>query len=105
MQIEVFRYDAVGLRGEVLGGAVELNGSIFISRGEGCGLAGCDCSPGVSMSVFAPVDADRALTGIRVVFDSLAEMDEVLNLTSEKCDFCDHFHEVNQTCGKCGHTG
>jgi len=54
----------------------ELNTIPFVrsSRGEGCGLAGCECSPGFWLSV------SNGEVGLRIYFDTLKEMESCLGV-------------------------
>jgi hypothetical protein len=70
-----FKYRAIQReeQGEVL-----TKGGIFCGVGKGCGLSGCHCSDGYSISITLPRTEEGIVEGILVKFDSREEMLNVL---------------------------
>lgn len=60
-------------------GAVETDGCIRIGMDDGCGLPGCNCSPGYWLTIMLPRENGR-VEGIKVTFDSKKDMDRYLNI-------------------------
>lgn len=83
MRIETHKYEGVNPNGTFsngLGGAVVTEGRLTQSaRNGGCGLDGCNCSPGHYISITKPRTEDGIVEGITVVFDNQEEMDSFLN--------------------------
>ena len=62
--------------GRVLsGGAVVVNGRIAMSRGEGCGSEGCNCSDGYWISITLPRAFGAIVESVIVKFDNKEEME------------------------------
>jgi len=75
MKIEKCKYTNVNPEGIVKdGGAVEVNGRITMSSGEGCGLEGCHCSDGVWISITAPRTEDGVVETFAAIFESKEEL-------------------------------
>lgn len=56
------------------GGAVTVTGAIVMSENNGCGLGGCNCSPGFWLSVFLPRTRAGTVRGYLVGFGHGQEM-------------------------------
>lgn len=57
------------------GGSVHIDGAVILSHEEGgCGLKGCMCSPGYWLTITAPRSKGGEVRGLKVIFDSKAEM-------------------------------
>lgn len=86
MTIEKFVHENVKRDGtfEDRLGAVETDGGVRMSTGEGCGLPECSCSGGCWISITMPL-RDGKVEGIIARFDSEAEIERFLK-----------FHEAYQ---------
>ncbi len=82
MKIETFKHENVlpdGTFSDKLG-AVETKGRIVMSATNGgCGSKGCHCSDGHWISIVKPRTEQGTIEGMKVKFDSKAEMNKFLN--------------------------
>lgn len=60
------------------GGAIITTGAVRMSRGEGCGLKDCNCSPGIWLSIIEPIDGNGNVKGVMHEFNDLSELDDFL---------------------------
>lgn len=81
MKIEKIVHENVKRNGtfEDRPGAVETDGVIRMSDGDGCGAQGCHCSDGHWISVFLPRNSYGIVEGIKVTFDDGNEMQRFFN--------------------------
>lgn len=76
MEITKFVHEGVSKTGICkTGGAVITGGDVIILRGQGCGLKGCHCSDGYSLSIILPRTSEGIVEGIRVKFKNRQEME------------------------------
>ena len=81
MRIKKFRHTGVKPDGTFEGrklGAVEVDGSHRISRGEGCGTEGCNCSPGIFVCDAKPRTPEGVVEGTTTYFNTIPQLDAYL---------------------------
>ena len=77
MEFEKFKHKGVNKKGIVKsGGAVHTEGKVILIKGN-CGLEGCHCSDGYSLTICMPLKKG-IVEGIEVKFDSYEEMKNIL---------------------------
>jgi len=81
-EISVYTHDHVKADGTFEDGelgAVHTEGNISISHPDGgCGMPGCECSPGHWISVALPRTEDGVVRGVTFKFNSREELEEYL---------------------------
>lgn len=60
-------------------GAIVTTGTIRMGRGEGCGLRGCNCSPGYYVTILMPLK-NGIVEGVNATFEGEREMNDFLEL-------------------------
>ena len=79
MKVRTTEYTHVEPDGHLAeGGSIEVKPLIRMSRGEGCGLKGCDCSDGYWISVSAGRTSDGVVKSMMVEFKNKAEFDKFM---------------------------
>lgn len=80
MEFKKFKHKGVLIDGSFKKekGSVETKGCVRIFRGEGCGLEGCHCSDGYSISICMPRTEKGIVEGMNVRFANKKEMERFI---------------------------
>jgi len=82
MKVKIFENKNVNEDGTCLGGgAVHTKGAVVESNEEGgCDLEHCDCSEGHWFSVVMPLDINKKVRGVTILFDSVQEKEMFMDV-------------------------